>query len=201
MENLLHTLQNFASNHVELWLFITFVWMIISNIVPITFVLYPDIFVFLGIFLAIKFFPWWIPWLALIFWALIWEIISYFIWYKYGIKLLEKNFFQKKNIKILIRKLKSNQVKMLIIWKLIPAIVRFIPVLAGAIKMDFKKFLFYDFLMIIFGISYLFLVWIMGLKVALHFFGEKVWYVFPVLVMWYLGWEYYKSRQKIKEDS
>jgi len=195
MENLLHTLQNFASSHIELGLLITFVWMIIANIVPITFVLYPDIFVFLGIFLATKFLSWWIPWLILIFAALIGEIISYFIWYKYWVKVLEKDFFQKENVKPWIEKLRNNQIKTLIIGKMLPGVVRFIPILAGAIKMDFKKFLIYDFLMIVYGISYLFLVWIVGLKVALHFFWEKVWYIFPILVIGYLVWEYYKNRK------
>ena len=198
MESTLHILQNFAANHIQLGLIITFVWMIIANIVPITFVLYPDIFVFLGIFLASKFFPWWIPWLVLIFWAFLGEIISYYIGYKFWVKILEKDFFQKENVKSWIDKLKKNQVKTLLMWKLIPWIVRIIPVLAGSIKMDFKKFLFYDFLMIVYWISYLFLVWIVGLKVALHFFWDRVWYVFPILVIWYLLWEYFKNNKITK---
>jgi len=63
---------------------------------------------------------------------------------------LEKEIFQKENIKTWIEKMKANPVKTLIIGKLIPGIVRIVPVLAGALKMDFKKFLIIDFLMIIY---------------------------------------------------
>ena len=174
-----------------------FVWMIVSNIVPIMAVLYPDIFVFLWIFLATKFVPWWIPWLGLIFGALIGEVISDFLWYKYWVKVLEKDFFQKENIKTWIEKMKDNPVKTLIIGKLIPGIVRIVPVLAGALKMDFKKFLIIDFLMIIYWISYLFLVWMVWFHIALHFLWEKVWYLFPLLILIYLIWEYLKNKKKL----
>ena len=46
--------------------------------------------------------------------------------------------------------MKANPVKTLIIGKLIPGIVRIVPVLDGALKMDFNKFLIIDFLMIIY---------------------------------------------------
>jgi membrane protein DedA with SNARE-associated domain len=69
--------------------------------------------------------------------------------------------------------------------------------LAGALKMDFKKFLIIDFLMIIYWISYLFLVWMVWFHIALHFLWEKVWYLFPLLILIYLIWEYLKNKKKL----
>jgi len=194
---MLEQLQILSQNNISIWLAIMFFWMIIANIFPIMFILYPDIFIFLWIFLATKFLPWWIPYLLLIIWAFIWESISYFIWYKYWEKILQHKLIKnnKKVIKIL-EKIKENQVKTLVIWKLVPGIVRIIPVISGAIKMDLKKFLLFNFLMIVYWISYLFIVWIIGLKIALHFLWEKAWYIIIPLVIIYIFYEYLKRRRK-----
>ena len=171
--------------------------MIIANIFPVMFFLYPDIFIFLWIFLATKFLPWWIPYLLLIIWAFIGETISYFIWYKYWEKILNHKFI-KNNQKIikLVEKIKKNQIKTLIVGKLIPWVVRIMPVVSWAIKMDLKKFLIINFLMIVYGITYLFVVWLVGFKIALHFLGEKAWYLLIVLVVWYLVFEYVRRRKE-----
>ena len=193
---MLENLQLLAQHNITLWIFITFFWMIIANIFPIMFFIYPDIFIFLWIFLATKFLPVWIPYILLILWAFIWETISYFIWYKYGDKILTHKFI-KNNKKIieLVEKIKKNQVKTLIIWKLIPGVVRLIPVVSWAIKMDLKKFLIVNFLMIVYGITYLFVVWLVWFKIAFKFLWEKAWYLLIVIVVWYLIFEYVRRRK------
>jgi len=194
---MLEHLQILAQNNIIVWLIITFIGMIIANIFPIMFFLYPDIFIFLWIFLATKFVPVRVPYILLIIWAFIGETISYFIGYKYWDKILTHKFIQN-NEKIIkfVEKLKNNQVKTLVIGKLIPWIVRVIPVISWAIKMDLKKFLIINFFMIVYGITYLFIVWLVWFKLALHFLGEKAWYLLIVIVIWYLIFEYIRRKRK-----
>jgi len=196
MEELKVFLENIAANNLVLWYVILVLWMAISNIVPITFFILPDIFVFLWIFMAVKLVSWWIPWALLILGAIIWESISYFVWYKYGDKILKMRVFKSSFAKSFIEKIKKNQVKYFIIWKFTPWLMRIVPFSAGLIKMDFKKFLFYNFIMIVYWISYLFIVWIVWFKVALHFLWENAIYLFAVAVIIYLWWEIWKRKNK-----
>ncbi len=195
MHEILVMLENFSSDHILLWLIVLFFWMLISNIIPITFIIYPDIFVFLWIFIAAKLLPWRIPWIILIIWAFIWETISYFIWLKYWKKILKHKFFKNKKTNIRISKLKKNQTKTFIVWKLIPWIVRFIPFFAWIIKFDFNKFLILDFLMIIYWISYLFIVRLVWIKIAINFLWDIVRIILPIIIIIYLIVEYHRNKK------
>lgn len=196
MEELKVFLENIVINNLTVWYVILILWMAISNIVPITFFLLPDIFVFLWIFIAVKLAPWRIPWSLLVIGALIGESISYLIWYKYWSRLLKLKMFKSSVGKKFFEKIKKNQIKFFIIWKLTPWLMRIVPFTAGVIKMDFKKFLLCNFIMIVYWISYLFIVWIAWFKVALHFLWKNAIYLFIVAIIVYLWWKIWQRKNK-----
>ncbi len=195
---MLEILQNYINLHPYVGLIIVFIGIIITNIFPVMIFVYPDIFIFLGLFLAVKFFPWYVVWVVLVFGAFIWEIISYFIWSNFWNKILKFKFFQNQKIIEWIANMKNNSGKYFLIWKLIPGVVRVAPVVAWIIKMEIKKFLLLDFIMIIYGITYFFVVWLIGFNMLQHFLGDYVWYVVSFIILAYIFWEYYKRR--IKKD-
>jgi len=192
---MLHTIQTFAVNHIILWQIIIFFWILITNIVPVMFFFYPDIFIFISVFLVKNWLiSWYIPWLLLIIWALIWEYISFFIWKMYWKKILEHKYFQKDLIKKWVEKLYKNGVKTLIIWKIIPWVWWFIPVLSWITNLETKKFIFWDFIMIIYAISWVFFTWLIWLHFAEKIFWPIVrtilWWCFIIYVIWHLVYEF-----------
>ncbi len=196
----IHTIQTFAANHLILWQLIIFFWILITNIVPVMFFFYPDIFVFISVFLIQNWIlPWYIPWGLLIVWAFIWEYISFYIWKKYWIHILEHKFFQKDLSKKWIEKLRKNWVKTLIIWKLLPWVWWFIPVLSWITKIDTKKFLIWDFIMITYAVSAVFFSWLVWLHFAEQWFWKKVWFILwwilIIYIIWHLIYEF-----KFKKD-
>jgi len=197
----INTIQTFAMNHLILWQLVVFFWILLTNIVPVMFFLYPDIFIFISIFLVKKWIlMWYIPWWLLIVWAFIWEYISFYIWKKYWVHILEHKYFQKDISKKWIKKLEQNWVKTLIIWKVLPWIWWFIPVLSGITKMDTKKFLFWDFVMITYAVSAVFFSWLLWLHFAEQWFGKKVWFIIwwllIVYIIWHLIYEFKIKKNK-----
>ncbi len=193
-----HSIQVFATNHIILWQLVIFFWILITNIVPLMFFIYPDVFIFISVFLIKnRILPWYIPWWLLIIWAFIWEYISFYIWKKYWIHILDHKFFQKGLSKKWIGKLKENWIKTLIIWKMLPWIWWFIPVLSGITKLDTKKFLILDFIMILYGISLVFFSWLLWLNVAEEWFGKKVWFIiWWILIIYIIGHLIYEFKFK-----
>jgi len=99
-------LENLAAKNATLGLLIIVWWMTITNIFPIMFFVLPEIFIFLWIFLA-KTLPWYIPYLAIVIWAILWEQLNFFLWYKYWEKILESRFLQKEISKKWIKKIQQ----------------------------------------------------------------------------------------------
>ncbi len=193
-----HSIQVFATNHIILWQLVIFFWILITNIVPLMFFIYPEIFIFISIFLVKNWIlPWYSSWWLLIIWAFIWEYISFYIWKKYWIHILDHKFFQKGLSKKWIGKLKENWIKTLIIWKMLPWIWWFIPVLSGITKLDTKKFIFWDFIMITCAISTVFFSWLVWLHFAEEWFGKKVWFIiWWILIIYIIGHLIYEFKFK-----
>ena len=196
----IHTIQTFAANHLILWQLIIFFWILITNIVPVMFFFYPDIFVFISVFLIKNWIvSWYIPWWLLIVGAFIWESISFFIWKKYWIHILDHKFFKKDLAQKWLEKLRKNWVKTLIIWKLLPWVWWFIPVLSWITKIDTKKFLIWDFIMITYAVSAVFFSWLVWLYFAEQWFWKKVWFILwwilIIYIIWHLIYEF-----KFKKD-
>lgn len=165
---------------------ICFFIMLIGNITPIMFFLNPDIGIFFWIFLAKKVTVWYIPYISIILWSLTWESISYLIWYKYWYKILKGKFFQKKTIKTTLKKIESNWIKTLILGKIFPWIVWFIPILSGITKLSPKKFFITNFIMIIYGISIMFIIWFLWINLIEKYIWKQIWIILLILLINYI---------------
>ena len=188
----LEVLQNLALNHIILGNLITFVLMIVTNIFPIMIFIYPDIAIFLWVFIAKEITIWYIPYIILIIWAFIWEFISYLIWYRYWHKILEHRFLKKNIAKKWIEKLKQKPIKTLIIWKLLPWIVWIIPILSGALKTNPVKFTIVDLIMIIYSISLMFLVRLIWISFLERYLWKHIRYIVFIGIILYVFYHIYK---------
>lgn len=196
----IHFLQQIVQNNIVLWEFIIFFWILITNIVPIMFFVYPDVFIFISVFIVKQnLLVWYVPFIILIFWAWIGEIISYYIWRKYWVKILNYKFFQKDISKKWIEKLKKNSVKTLIIWKVLPAIGWFIPVLSWITKMDPKKFVILDLIMIVVAISGVYFTWLIWAHFLQKWFWTKIWFIlWTIFIVYIIGHLIYEFKFKKK---
>lgn len=194
-------LQHFILNHEILWNIVIFILMTISNIFPIMFFILPDIAIFLWIFIAKKMTVWYIPYILLIVWAFIWEFISYLIWYKYWYKILEHKYLQKDIVQKWINKLEQNPIRILIIWKITPWVSRFIAVLSGCLKTNPIKYAIVNFIMVIYGISSIFLVWLVWINFLWQYIKEQyIWYsILWILVLYGIFYIYKMKRKLIKK--
>lgn len=198
---LIESLQQLAVNHVVLWHIVMFFLMFISNIVPITFFLYPDIILLFWVFLAKKVvvWYWYIPFILLIVSAYLGEIISFHIWRKYWKKLLDYKFFRKDVSKKRIEKFQRNSVKTLIIWKIMPWVVWFVPVFSWITRMDFKKFLIVNLIMVTYSISMTFLIMLFGINLLESHIWKNVWiFVWIFLITYMIAHIIYKMKIKKK---
>lgn len=195
-EVLVEFLQNLATNHVILWHLVMSLIMFASNIVPVMFFIYPDIALLFGVFLAKKVvvWYWYIPYILLILWAYLWEIISFYIWKKYWNKILDYKFFKKDVSKKRIERFHRNSIKTLIIWKLVPWVVWFIPVFSWITKMDSKKFLIINLIMVTYSISMTFLFMLLGVNLLEKHIWERVriaiWVLLAIYIIWHLIYEF-----------
>jgi len=196
----IHFLQQIAQNNIILWEFIIFFWILITNIVPIMFFLYPDVFIFIAVFIVKQnLLVWYVPFIILIFWAWIGEIISYYIWRKYWVKILDYKIFQKDISKKWVEKLKKNSVKTFIIWKVLPAVGWFIPVLSWIIKMDPRKFVILDLIMITIAISGVYFTWIIWAHFLQKWFWIKIWFIlWAIFIIYIIGHLIYEFKIKKK---
>ena len=175
-------LNNFLLNHSFLWLIIIFFALIITNIFPVMFFVLPDIFIYLWLFLVKNGQIWYIPYLVIVFWAIIWEWINYFIWYKFWKKLLKESYMENEKIKKWIEKIRKNPIKNIAIWKLIPGIIWLIPLLAGFLKIDFIKFFIVNSIMVFVSIAIVFLWYFGVLSILEKYFWYKIWILFAVIL-------------------
>jgi len=197
----LEVLQVFALNHIILWNIITFAMIVITNIFPIMFFVIPDIAIFLWIFIAKKITVWYIPYILLIIWAFLWEFISYYMWYKYWYKILEHKFLKKDIIQKWINKLKEHPIKTLILWKLTPWVTRFIAILSGSLKTEPIKFSIINLIMIVYSISWMFLVRLIWISFLEKYLWEYIWYILFIGLIIYIFYHIYKIKKNnwIKE--
>lgn len=191
-------LKIFILNHEILGNIVVFILIIISNIFPLMFFILPDIAVFLWIFIAKKITVWYIPYILLIVWAFIWEFISYLIWYKYWYKILEHKYLQKDLLQNWIQKLKKNPIKILILWKITPWITRFIAVLSWCLKTDIKKYAIINLIMLIYSISFMFVVWLVWINFLWKYIKEDyIWYsIFWILILYAIYHIYQMIKRK-----
>jgi len=144
-------------NLLALWIIIIFG---LINIFPIMIFASPELFIMWVIYLVVS----WkitlnIAFLTMVLWSIIWENISYLLWYKWKDALKETKILKKNKDKILAfeENLIKNPIKYLFIWKLLPFTTWIIPIFAWYLKIDFKKFLIINSIMVfwwIFSISF-----------------------------------------------
>jgi len=145
-------------------IFIIIIFLII-NIIPVMIFVTPELFIMwivymvviwkISIFTAI---------IAMVLWSIIWEIISYILWYKWKKILFKINFITKNKQKIQIfeKKLRENPIRYLIIWKLLPFTTWFVPIVAWYLKIDFKKFFIINSIMVFWWIFSIFFIMYTG---------------------------------------
>jgi len=193
-------MEIFIASHINLWLIIIFFWMIITNIFPIMFFILPEIFIFWGIFLA-KHINWYIPYLAIVLWAIIWEQINFYLGYKYWKKILKTKFFQHNLVEKYMNKLKNNQVKTIIIWKLIPGVIWIIPILSGILKINPIKFFIINSIMITLAILNMFLIWYFGIYVWEKFLWKNIYIITWIFILFLFFFHLFKIIKKTRNKS
>ncbi len=189
-------LKTFILDNAILWDIIVFSIMLITNIFPVMIFILPDIAIFLWIFIANKVSVWYVPYILLIIWAFLWELISYFMWYKYWKKILQHKLLKKDIVDTWVRKLKQHRIKTLIIWKLIPWVMWFMPVLSWTIKINPILFSIINFIMIIYSISLMFFIWTTWLELLENYVWEYIWYLLFTILLIYIVYHIYSIKKK-----
>ncbi len=85
--------------------------------------------------------------ISLVFAAIIGNIVGYWFGYKVGLPLFKKKdslIFKKKYLEVTREFYNKNGGKTIIIGRFLPIIRTFAPILAGVLKIDFKKFMLYN---------------------------------------------------------
>lgn len=173
-----------------------FLWMLISNLFPIMFFLFPEIIITWVIYL----------WkqgnlsIYLIFFfcligAIIWETISYFIWKKLKKEKLYK-YFKQENIEKIEQIFHTHHKKSIIIWKMLPWITWLVPVFFWFIKYDFKKFFILNSLMIFYSLATFFATIYIWFSLFDYFFKEYSLYLFLLLISFFVFTHIYKKIKK-----
>ncbi len=163
-------IKEFLLNNIAYWYYVIFFLIIIVNIFPVAFFVYPQIILILAVFLVENSPIWYSMIIVLIIWSLIWESISYFLWKILWKKILNKRKEQKKYIKKIIVSIKKNPIKTIFVWKFTPIIFTFIPLVSGITKINFFKFLLVNSIattLSILYISFIVLIWLKSINFIL----------------------------------
>lgn len=167
---LIEIIKNFLLNNIEYWYIVIFLLIIIVNIFPVAFFIYPQIILIFAIFLVENTSLWYFMIIVLILWSLIWESISYFLWKILWKKILNKRKKDKKYITKFIISIKKNPIKTIFIWKFTPVIFAFIPLLSWITKINFFKFFIINAITTICAILYIgfiMLIWFKSINFIL----------------------------------
>lgn len=191
-------IKNILSQSFIIWSFVIFISIIIVNIFPFMFIVYPHIIVFLGVFLFKEFWvEWYFLYLLLILWSIIWEIISYYLWYIYWKKILNNNIFHKFGLKKITKKIHNNKYKTIFFWKLTPGLFGFIPISYWMLKVEFIYFFVFNTIITIFSISYVFLISYFSIEIFDKYFWKYLLYFILFLIIIYLIISILRNKKKI----
>jgi len=145
------------NNNLYLILF-SFVWMLISNVFPFMFFVFPEIIITSAIYHSTENLnSIYIIFIFSLFWAIIWETISFFIGKNINSNFLYKYIKQDK-LKKLTDIFTKHGTKSIITWKLLPWITWFVPVFFGFIQYEFKKFFLLNSIMILYSLLIFFIL-------------------------------------------
>lgn len=150
-------------------IFIIFIVFIVINIFPLMFFLVPEIFILAVFWLCVSWkisFLYWF--LAMFLWSVLWETFSYYLWYRW----INIDKYKNQKLNDFFIHFKKNEVKYLIIWKLLPFITWLIPVLAWIIKMNFIKFFIINTFIVFYSLFITFIFLYFWNKVIDKYFFE-----------------------------
>jgi len=149
-------------NLLALWIIIIFG---VINIFPIMIFASPELFIMRVVYLAISSkINIFLALISMILWSIIWENISYLLWYKWKDILKETKILKKNKDKILAfeENLKKNPIKYLFIWKLLPFTTWIVPIFAWYLKIDFRKFFIINSIMVFWWVFSIFFIMYTG---------------------------------------
>lgn len=173
-----------------------FIWMLVSNLFPIMFFLFPEIIITSSIYLSSEtHISIYLVFLFSLFWAIIWETISFFIWKHIKKDFLYK-FFKKENVDKLKDIFHKHHKKSIIIGKMMPGITWLVPVFFGLIHYDFKKFFILNSLMILYSLATFFFSIVVWFSIFDMYFSEYKIHLFIILLIFFVSVPLYKKFRK-----
>lgn len=153
-----------STNQIILYL-LHFVWAFFDSFIFSSFFIFWEIFFLSGWYLSVDILDFFGVYLILVFWALFWDNVSYFLWKKYGRKIFLRNgkIFNEKKLEKWEKLLEKYWFKIIFFSRFIWPIYWLIPTIAWTFNFSYKKFLFFNFFWV--------LVWVLQFMAYGYFFG------------------------------
>lgn len=136
------------SSHQIILYFLHFLWSFLDWFIFSTLFITWEFFFLSWWYLSVEYLNIFIIYFSLVFWAVLWDNLSYLIWKKYWKKiLLFKNikFINENQLKKWANLLKKHWVKIIFFSRFIWPFYWLIPTIAGIFWFDYKKFFFFNF--------------------------------------------------------
>ncbi|MDD5213535.1 MAG: VTT domain-containing protein [Candidatus Gracilibacteria bacterium] len=184
---------NIIGNNPFLIYAFAFFGMLISNLFPIMFFLFPEIIITSVIYLSgERKVSIYMIFVFCLVGAIIGETMSYFIGKHIKKEKLYK-YFKQENIEKIEAIFHTHHKKSIIIGKMLPGITWLVPVFFGFIKYDFKKFFILNSLMIFYSLATFFATIFIGFSIFEYFFKEYSLYLFIILIIIFVFPHIYKK--------
>ncbi len=180
------------NNHFLIYAF-AFLGMLISNLFPIMFFLFPEIIITWAIYLQKQGnVSVYLVFIFLLIWAIIWETISYFIWKNIKKEKLYK-YFKQENVEKIENIFHAHHKKSIIIGKILPGITWLVPVFFWFIKYDFKNFFILNSLMIFYSLATFFATIFIWFSLFDYYLKEYSIYLFLAIIFFFVFSHLYKK--------
>lgn len=153
-------LLEITSNQIFLY-FLHFFGSFFDSLIFTSFFVAWEVFFLSWGYLSSEYLNFFICYFLLVFWALIWDNLSYFLWKKYSKKIFSKNWkiFSEKRLEKWEKLLKKHWLKIIFFSRFVWPFYWIIPTVSWVFGVDYKKFFLFNFAWICFWVLHFMAYW------------------------------------------
>ena len=192
---------NTTTNQIILY-FLHFLWSFLDGFIFSSFFVAWEVFSLSGWYLSVSHFNFFICYVCIVFWAVLWDNISYFFWKKYWRNLLVKKFriFTEEKLDFWAKSLQKHWIKIIFISRFVWTFYWVSPITACFLGFYYIIFFVFNFLWILVGILQFMVYWYC-FAIWLDYFWTSVFVnLLLIIVFIYFFYLFYLNfRQFLKE--